>query len=99
MDDKTVIECPHCGTEYLLGEIFIPQYILGKPQYVSRDNMGKILFVDGRPSDLHEDYVCDKCNKSFHIELSIDSKVTTKTIDMDDYVSKKYGDRLTLKED
>ena len=41
------IVCPQCGMEYLPAEIYLPNYLLGKPTRIVRDENGKILDYDG----------------------------------------------------
>ena len=37
------INCPYCNIEYLPGEIFIPNYIIGQPKEIERDEDGNIV--------------------------------------------------------
>ena len=96
------INCPHCGTEYRPGEIFLPDYFLGKPMWVERNTLGEIIYEDGIPQDLHEKFTCLKCNKDFYVDADITFKISsTNKIDMSDceYVSKKYQGELFLDEE
>ena len=101
MDKKyNTIKCPHCDMEYFPGEIYLPQYFLGKPQNIERDYMGKIMWHDGLDQNLKEEFVCTNCNTRFTIEATITYKTTSKAYeDSDEYLSQKYNDRLILKED
>jgi DNA-directed RNA polymerase subunit RPC12/RpoP len=70
-----VIRCPHCGSEYLPGEIYLPGSLIGQPDEVIRDSFGKIIYedyykVENEP-DLIEHYTCDSCNKPFIIEATV----------------------------
>lgn len=38
-----VIKCPSCGCEYLPGEIYLPNVLIGQPKDVERDCMGTII--------------------------------------------------------
>ena len=70
-------KCPHCGAQYLPGEIFIPGAMLGKPEDVVRDSFGRLLYEDyepGKEPDMIERYICDYCDKPFIVEASITYK-------------------------
>lgn len=95
------IKCPYCGTEYLPGEIYIPEHFLGRPENVERDLSGNIVYDDGVMQDLTEDYTCLKCDRTFHVLATIDFTVSTTTIGdvKDDYVSKLFDADLILPEE
>jgi len=42
-----IIECPHCGREYLPAEIFVPHPFFGRPRDIVRDVYGHILDFEG----------------------------------------------------
>ena len=45
---KNSIKCPHCGREYLPGEIFMPKSFLGQPKNVIKHpTEGSVLAYDG----------------------------------------------------
>ena len=73
-----VIRCPHCGAEYLPGEIYMPGSLIGQPDEVIRDSLGKIIYEDynteTREPNLEERYICDYCDKPFVIEATITYK-------------------------
>ena len=73
-----VIRCPHCGSEYLPGEIYLPGSLIGQPDEVIRDSFGKIIYEDyykkEHEPDLFEHYICDSCNKPFIIEATVTYK-------------------------
>ena len=72
-----VIRCPHCGAEYLPGEIYIPGTMLGYPEDVVRDSMGRLLYEDyqvGKEPDMIERFTCDYCEKPFIVEATITYK-------------------------
>lgn len=73
-----VIKCPKCGYQYLPGEIFIPNSMVGEPKNIVRNNIGEILGYEGTDPELNEKYVCDHCNQEFNIvaklSFSTDSK-------------------------
>lgn len=100
-EQLNIIKCPNCDTEYLPGEIFLPNHFLGQPKEVERDYTGKIVWTDGIDQNLKEEFICEKCGKKFYVEASI-SYITNldKFKDMDeDYTSDKYGDRIFLNEE
>lgn len=95
------INCPYCNIEYLPGEIFIPNYIIGQPKEIERDEDGNIVWSDGIKQNLKETYTCDNCHKKFNIKIDLDYTIE-KTDDFDmseDYVSDKYKDRIYLREE
>ena len=70
-----VIRCPHCGAEYLPGEIFLPGALIGQPDDIVKDSLGKIIYEDysteDREPSMVEHFICDYCNKPFIIEASV----------------------------
>ena len=72
-----IIRCPHCGAEYLPGEIYIPGAFLGRPDDIVRDSFGRLLYEDyqvGREPDMIERFICDYCDKPFITEATITYK-------------------------
>ena len=72
------IRCPHCGHEFVPAEIFYPGELIGKPEQVIRDALGKIIYQEYDDEDMPaqvEHYVCDECGKSFVVEPVITYKV------------------------
>ena len=73
-----VIRCPHCGCEMTPAEIFMPGDLIGKPESVIRDALGKIIYQeydkDNEPAQ-PEHYICDECGKPFIVEPVITYKV------------------------
>lgn len=73
-----VIRCPHCGSEYLPGEIYLPGSIIGQPDDVIRDSLGKIIYEDYTTEDkepnLVEHFICEHCEKPFIIEATVTYK-------------------------
>lgn len=69
------IKCPHCNSEYLPGEIFLPGSIIGQPNEVIRDSLGKIIYEDysdtNKEPDTIEHFTCEYCNKPFIIEAVV----------------------------
>ena len=41
-----VITCPHCGYQYAPAEIFMPGDLIGNPEQVIRDALGKIIYQE-----------------------------------------------------
>ena len=69
-----LIRCPHCGAEYLPGEIYMPGSLIGQPDEVVRDYTGKILYEDyytvAREPDMIEHFTCEYCERPFVIEAT-----------------------------
>lgn len=73
-----VITCPHCGYQYVPADIFYPGELIGKPEQVIRDALGKIIYQEYDDEELPgqiEHYVCDECGKPFIVEPVITYKV------------------------
>lgn len=88
---KQTIKCPYCETEYFPSEIFYPDYFLGQETDIERDNLGKILYYDGKEANHTETFVCDKCEKQF--KVTADIKFTV----IEDNSNNKHEDYFTLK--
>ena len=73
-----IIRCPHCGAEYLPGEIYMPGSLLGQPDDIVKDAVGKIIyedyFTEDREPNMIESYICDYCEKPFVIEATVTFK-------------------------
>ena len=68
------IKCPHCGCEYLPGEIYMPGSLIGQPEEVVKDSFGKIIYedyIETKKPDMIEHYICDNCEKPFVIEATV----------------------------
>lgn len=74
-NDFKIIKCPKCGYEYTAAEIFLPQYLLGKPNNILRDDKGHIVLVEGDEPCLDEEFECDRCGTVFttHVDMGFDS--------------------------
>ena len=75
---SAIIKCPHSGAEYLPGEIYMPNSIIGQPDEVVKDSLGKIIYedyssVDREPS-LTESFTCEYCDKPFIVEATVSYK-------------------------
>ena len=87
------IICPHCGAQYLPGEIYTWGSFLGRPTSVLRDALGKILyyeFDEDKEPDLEEHYICDHCDQAFNIEATVQYKSKPEAEELDfkkEYVS------------
>lgn len=70
-----IIKCPHCGAEYLPGEVYMPGSLIGQPDEVVKDSFGKILYEDyyseNREPNMLEHFTCEYCDKPFVIEATI----------------------------
>jgi DNA-directed RNA polymerase subunit RPC12/RpoP len=88
-----VIKCPHCGYEYLPGEIYVPGSLTGQPCDIVRDALGKIIYEDytePKKPELIEHYECDGCGRPFIVEAVITYKSRTEAPETDftsEYVS------------
>ena len=93
-----VIKCPNCGKEYLPSEIFIPDYLIGKPRTIVREGK-EIISADGILPDMQEEFFCDDCNTKFEVVAKI--SYVTKANDQDmynnEYIS-EYNKRYLLDE-
>lgn len=83
---NTIVKCPHCGAEYLAGEILYPETIVGEPEGVIRDPLNKILYnewrKDSEPIDF-ESYTCDFCDRPFIVEVETVLKTRKKEEELD----------------
>lgn len=97
--DKYVITCPHCGAEYLPSEIFYPDYILGNPTNIIKDEKGRIEYFDGKSLTFVEEYTCDICNHTFIVEGEVAFKVKEKVDDFDEeWTTTVFEGRIPLEE-
>ena len=82
-----VIRCPHCGAEYLPGEIYMPSSLIGQPDDIVKDAVGKIIYEDysteAREPDMIESYICDYCEKPFVIEATVTYKASKEAPEKD----------------
>lgn len=46
LQPRTIIKCPHCGAEYLPGEVLYSDNVVGNPKNVIRDALGHIIYED-----------------------------------------------------
>lgn len=73
-----MIKCPHCGAEYLPGEVYMPGSLIGQPDEVVRDSLGKVIYEDyykeSREPDMIEHFTCEYCNKPFIVEATVTYK-------------------------
>lgn len=82
-----VIKCPHCGSEYLPGEIYLPGELIGQPDEVIRDALGKIIYEDytteERAPEMVSHFTCEECNKPFVVEATVTYKVKVEAPERD----------------
>jgi transposase-like protein len=79
-------KCPHCGAQYLPGEIYIPGALIGQPEDLVKDSLGKIIYEDykeGKEPDMFEHYICDYCDKPFVVEATITYKTMAEATEKD----------------
>ena len=73
-----VIKCTHCGAEYLPGEIYMPGSLIGQPDELVKDSLGRIIYEDystpEREPEMIEHFTCEYCNKPFIIEAVVTYK-------------------------
>lgn len=94
MAKKTTIRCPHCGCEYLPGEIYFPDEFVGQPTHIIKDEEGQVLGFDGTDMNTTEEYCCDKCGAKF----TIDASITFRTAEIVDDFDTEYATPLTKAE-
>lgn len=95
---KCVIQCPHCGAEYLFEEIFMADDVVGT-RHAIKDEKGKIVFIEGDDPDLMSEYICDYCDKKFTV--SVDMTFWTGVVQdlwEDEYSVEIFKDRIPLEE-
>ena len=81
-----IIRCPRCGAQYLPGEIYMPGALIGYPEDVVKDSLGKILYEDypeGKEPELIEHFTCDICDKPFIVEATVTYKSMTEAPERD----------------
>jgi hypothetical protein len=92
-----VVECPHCGAEYLPCEIFIPKAFFGKYKNIIRDENNKIEEVIGYAENLEEIYNCDYCKQTFKVTAKVNYKSDkASNLDFDTDYSQPIYSQLTL---
>ena len=72
-----IIRCPHCGAEYLPGEVYMPGSLIGQPEDLVKDSLGKVIYEDyrdGKEPDMIEHFTCEYCDKPFIVEATITYK-------------------------
>lgn len=72
---KTTIRCPHCGREFLPGEIYLPKEFLGQPTDIIRGFNGDILAYEGNDMNTKETYICEECNTKFSVDAVVTFRV------------------------
>ena len=92
------IECPHCGRQYLPGEIYLPNHFLGQPKNVERDIYGKVLSNDGIMQDLREEYICDGCGRLMKIQANVKFNVQVEEEKAEYTTTLKKKPKIIMKE-
>ena len=72
-----ILKCPHCGAQYLPGELYMPGALIGQPEDIVKDSLGKILYEDyteDNEPNMIEHFICDYCDKPFVVEATITYK-------------------------
>ena len=75
------IICPHCGFQYLPGEIYDPKHFLGQPKDIVRNNVGEILGYEGIVTDLEETYICENCNNELKVKAKVSFTVNDQKVE------------------
>ena len=87
-----IIRCPHCGAEFLPGEVYMPGDLIGQPDEIVRDTIGKVIYEDYSTEDkepnLTEHFTCEYCNKPFIVEATVTYKTREEEPEAD--FSSKY---------
>ena len=90
----SLIRCPHCGSEYLPGEVYMPGSLIGQPDDIVRDSLGKLIYEDydspDREPNMIEHFTCEYCNKPFIVEATVTYKTREEAPERDfstNYVS------------
>lgn len=86
VNNQMIIRCPHCGYEYLPSEIFMSEYLLGKPEHILRDPIGHILHFDYRKGFepvTTESFICEHCDKQFEVEVTMNFKSSAVAKELD----------------
>lgn len=86
MQPKKVIKCPHCGWEYLPGEIFYPDNAIGQPVNIVRDSLGHIIYeeyLENKEPLAEEEFWCEHCEKPFVAEIELTVKAKPQTAELD----------------
>ena len=81
-----IIKCPHCNAQYLAAEIFLPGALLGRPDDLVKDALGKIIYEDyaeGYAPEMVEHFTCEFCEKPFVIEATVTYKSMTEEPEKD----------------
>jgi len=79
-----IVKCPHCGREYLLGEIYTDRAFTGRPTDIVRDALGKIIYANYVVEpDYHETYICDGCSKQFVVDAEVSLKSNKEAVELD----------------
>ena len=82
-----IISCPHCHAEYLPGEIYMPNSLVGQPDDLVKDSFGKILYEDyytsDRTPDMVEHFTCEYCEKPFIVEATVTYKTKAEAPEAD----------------
>lgn len=78
LQNTIILKCPHCGREYLPGEIFCPGELIGKSKSIIRDALGKkIIYLEYEKDEepcFTEKFVCEECGKEFIVEATLSFK-------------------------
>jgi hypothetical protein len=84
---SALVKCPHCGAEYLPGEVYMPGSLVGQPDEVVKDSLGKIIYEDYYTPecepDMIEHFTCEYCDKPFIVEAIVTYKTREEAPEVD----------------
>lgn len=92
---RQVLKCPHCGAEFLPGEIFYPDNVIGYSMNIIRDPLNKIIYEEykeGREPFAEEEFWCPFCDKPFiaEVELKFSTRPQEEELDFSDTTVKLF---------
>jgi DNA-directed RNA polymerase subunit RPC12/RpoP len=95
-----IIECPHCGYQYLPAEIFVPKNFVGTPFGIERNYNGTIMEYEGESVDLFDTYTCDNCDKLFRVSAKMNFTTSIDEVEPfeEEYISPLNKSQLFIEE-
>jgi hypothetical protein len=92
---RQVLKCPHCGAEFLPGEIFYPDNVIGGCTEIIRDPLNKIIYEDYREGEEPlevEHFECPFCEKPFiaRVHLTFETAKEDEALDFSEETVKLF---------